>query len=69
MKPTFKGLADFIRRNWSLVPAVVVFPQAKLGTRWEFPAMEELVITELDRTIAEFHGESRHLYLTGSDRI
>jgi predicted peptidase len=65
IQPTRSGLADLIRQNRSLVPAIVVFPQAKVGTRWEFPALEELVITELDRTIAEFHGDSRRLYLTG----
>jgi predicted peptidase len=41
IQSTRGGLADLIRQNRSLVAAIVVFPQAKAGTRWEFPALEE----------------------------
>src|SRR5665213_2559981 len=65
IQATRNGLAELIREDRSLFPAIVVFPQAKVGTRCMFPAMEELVMAELDRTISEFHGDSRRLYLTG----
>ncbi|MCU1291113.1 MAG: dienelactone hydrolase [Acidobacteria bacterium] len=65
LQPTRVGLADMIRENRSLVPAIVVFPQAKINTRWLFPEMEELVIAELDRTMEEFNTDSSRVYLTG----
>lgn len=65
IQPTRSGLADLIRKDRSLFPAIVLFPQARIGTRWLFPAMEELVIAELERTISEFHGDPKRLYLTG----
>jgi len=65
LRPTMSGLADSIRQNRSLFPAIAIFPQAKIATRWLFPEMEELVIAELDHTIAEFHGDARRVYLTG----
>jgi predicted peptidase len=63
--PTLRGMADEIRRNRSRFPAVVVFPQAEMGKRWLDGDMEELVIAELDRTMAEFHGDPARVYLTG----
>lgn len=65
LRQTVSGLADSIRQDRSLFPAIAIFPQAKAGTRWLFPEMEELVIAELDRTIAQFHGDRRRIYLTG----
>jgi predicted peptidase len=65
MQPTRSSLADLIREDRSLFPAIVLFPQARVGTRWMFPAMEELVVAELEQTISEFHGDSKRLYLTG----
>jgi predicted peptidase len=63
--PTVVGLADQIRRNRSRFPAVILFPQADLGKRWLDVDMEELVIAELDRTMAEFRGDSARVYITG----
>jgi len=65
LRPTMSGLADSIRQNRSLFPAIAIFPQAKIATRWLFPEMEELVIAELDRTITEFHGDPYRIYMTG----
>jgi predicted peptidase len=64
-KQTERGLAEHIRRYPSQFPAVVVFPQAKVGTRWFNPEMEELVIAALKRTTDEFRGDRRRVYLTG----
>jgi predicted peptidase len=63
--PTLRGMADEIRRNRSRFPAVVVFPQAEMGKRWLDGDMEELVIAELERTMAEFNGDPSRVYLTG----
>jgi predicted peptidase len=54
-----------IRENRAPFPAIVVFPQAKVGTRWFYPQMQQLVMTELDRTIAEFRVDTTRLYLHG----
>jgi predicted peptidase len=54
-----------IRENRAPFPAIVIFPQAKPGTRWFYPEMEELVMAELRRTIAEFRTDMTRLYLHG----
>jgi predicted peptidase len=64
-KQTASGLADHIRQHSSRFPAIVLFPQAKVGTRWFDADMEELVIAELDQTISAFHVDARRIYLTG----
>jgi predicted peptidase len=63
--PTARGMADYIRLNRSRFPAVAVFPQAETGKRWLDGDMEELVIAELDRTMAEFNGDPSRVYLAG----
>ncbi len=65
MRQTNAALADAIRERRSLFPAVVIFPQAQTGMWWHSPAMQEMVLAELDRTIAEFHGDASRVYLTG----
>ena len=65
MRQTFAGLPDTIRNNRSLVPAICVFPQAKVGTRWLYPEMEELVVAQLDKTMNEFSTDASRVYLTG----
>jgi len=63
--PTGTDFAIHIRENRAPFSAIVVFPQARLGTRWFNPEMEELVMAELRRTIAEFHVDTTRLYLHG----
>jgi predicted peptidase len=65
MLQTGTDFAICVRQNRARFPAVIVFPQAQPGTRWFYPAMEDLVIAELDRTIAEFHGDPTRVYLHG----
>ena len=60
-----EALAVQIRQTPSLYPAIVIFPQAKVGTRWLYAEMEELVIAELDETLSEFRGDPRRVYLQG----
>lgn len=63
--PTARGMADYIRLNRSRFPSLAVFPQAETGKRWLDGDMEELVVAELDRTMAEFNGDPARVYLTG----
>ncbi len=65
MLQTGTDFAIHIRDNRAPFPAIVVFPQAKSGTRWFYPEMQELVMAELDRTIAEFSVDTTRLYLHG----
>ena len=54
-----------IRENRAPFPAIVVFPQAKRGTRWFDSQMQQMTMAELDRTIAEFSVDTTRLYLHG----
>src|SRR4051812_28028533 len=49
LRQTFRGIADAIRVNRSPYPAIVVFPQAQVGTRFSYPGMQEMVAAELDQ--------------------
>ena len=64
----FQTGTDFairIRENRAPFPSIIIFPQAKPGTRWFYPEMEDLVMAELRRTIAEFRIDTTRLYLHG----
>ena len=65
MLQTGTDFAIRIRENRAPFPALVVFPQAKVGTRWFYPEMEELVIAELERVTAEFRVDPTRIYLQG----
>jgi len=65
MRQTNAAFADAVREHRSWFPAVIVFPQASTGSRWFASEMEELVLAELDQTMAEFHGNPSRIYLTG----
>jgi predicted peptidase len=63
---TARGLAEQIRQRRAEFPAIVVFPQARVATRFMAPvAMQDLVITQVDRTVAEFNGDVGRIYLVG----
>src|SRR5258707_11692179 len=55
MYQTNAAFARRIRDNRGPFPAIVVFPQGKARTRWLYLEMQELVLAQLDRTIAELH--------------
>lgn len=58
------GVARAIRSTPERVPAIVVFPQAPLESRWlEQPAAAAMLA--LDRSIVEFRGDPERVYLTG----
>ena len=65
MRQTNAALADEIRERRASFPALVIFPQAQTDMWWHSPAMQEMVLAELDRTLAEFHGDAGRVYLTG----
>ena len=65
MLQTGTDFAIRIRENRAPLPAIVVFPQAKAGTRWFYLLMQQLVMAELDHTIAEFRVDTTRIYLHG----
>jgi len=63
---TTGGLAKAIRSHPERFPAIVVFAQAHAdGTPGWQQAGGEAALAEVDRTVAEFHGDSSRIYLTG----
>jgi predicted peptidase len=62
---TLSSLVTEIRSNRDRFPAVVIFPQARVGSRWSTPSMEEMVLAQVDQTIKEFNGDESRVYLTG----
>lgn len=65
LSQTNTGLASIIRRDRARVPAIVVFPQANLSSRWSSPVMQEQVIACLDAAAKEFNGDADRFYLIG----
>jgi predicted peptidase len=64
LRATQIGAGAAIRHMPEQVPAIVVFPQAPLETRWlDEPA--DAAIAALDQVMAEFHGDPNRVYLTG----
>ncbi|OFW09611.1 MAG: hypothetical protein A3G20_01915 [Acidobacteria bacterium RIFCSPLOWO2_12_FULL_59_11] len=59
------SLIAAIRAHRDRFPAVIVFPQAREGTRWSTPAMQDMVLAQLDSAIEEFNGDPTRVYLTG----
>jgi predicted peptidase len=63
--PTVGGLANDIRAHREAFPTVALFPQASPNATWSQSEMQELVLRELDQTMAEFHGDPARIYLAG----
>jgi predicted peptidase len=63
--PTVGGLANIIRAKREAFPTVALFPQASPDATWSQSDMQELVLRQLDQTIAEFHGDPSRIYLAG----
>ena len=64
LRGTQIGPAATIRHDADRVPAIVVFPQAPLETRW-LGEPADAAMAALERSIVEFHGDRSHTYLTG----
>ena len=54
-----------VRADRDRFPAIMIFPQARVGTRWSTPAMQQMVLAQLDSTIKEFNGDADRVYLSG----
>jgi predicted peptidase len=66
LRPTVGALAKALRVHPDRFPAIVVFPQAHAdGTPgWQREGGEAALVA-LDQAVAEFHGDSSRIYLTG----
>jgi predicted peptidase len=66
LKQTAGGLARAIQLNPERFPAIVVFPQAKAdGTPGWQQEGGQAALAALDKSIKEFRGDARRVYLTG----
>lgn len=63
--PSTGTAGAFVRRYLEQVPAIVLLPQCRRGQYWHSPEMEQMVMAELDRTVAEFGADAKRIYLTG----
>jgi predicted peptidase len=59
------GLPHAIRQNSSRFPFIVVIPQCRPVMTWGTSEMKAQALAALDRSIKEFHGDRRRVYLTG----
>jgi predicted peptidase len=59
------GIGHAIRQDASRFPFIVVLPQCGKGKIWGEPDMQVLALATLDASIKEFHGDRKHVYLTG----
>ena len=66
LKQTVGALARAIRLNPERFPAIIVFPQAKAdGTPGWHQDGGKAALAALDKSIKEFRGDARRVYLTG----
>ena len=59
------GIGHAIRHDAARFPFIVVFPQCGKETIWAAPDMQAQALAALDASIREFHGDRKHVYLTG----
>ena len=59
------GIGHAIRLHASRFPFIVVLPQCGKDKIWGEPDMQAQALAALDASIKEFHGDRKHLYLTG----
>ena len=64
LRSTQIGVAATIRAHPEWVPAIAVFPQAPLDSRW-LGEPADAAMAALKKSIAEFHGDPSRVYLTG----
>lgn len=66
LRPTEVGIGNAVRRNARGFPTLIIFPQARRSESCSWRGeMAAVAMRALDRTIAEFRGDPRRLYLTG----
>jgi predicted peptidase len=59
------GIGHAIRQNAARFPFVVIVPQCGKDKIWGEPDMQAQALAALDASIREFHGDRKHVYLTG----
>jgi len=59
------GIGHAIRLDASRFPSIVVFPQCGKDKIWGEADMRAQALAALDASIREFHGDRKHVYLTG----
>jgi len=59
------GIGHAIRLQASRFPFIVVLPQCGKGKIWGEPDMQAQALAALNASIKEFHGDRKHVYLTG----
>ncbi|AEU37416.1 carboxylesterase family protein [Granulicella mallensis] len=65
LQPGDFGIAHAIRADRDRFPFIVVMPQCGKDKKWVVPAMQKMVLAELDNSVHEFHGDRTRIYLTG----
>jgi predicted peptidase len=65
LRQTDVGIGHAIRLDASRVPFIVVLPQCSKDKIWGDPDMQAQALAALDASIKEFHGDRKHVYLTG----
>jgi len=64
LKPLSQGLPPWLKQHTDF-PAVVVIPQAPENTEWTDKADADMAMAALEKSVLEFHGDRKRLYLTG----
>ena len=65
LEQTNVGIGRAIRADASRFPVIVVMPQCRKDKRWIDAEMQAQALAALDASIREFHGDRKHVYLTG----
>jgi predicted peptidase len=63
-KQMTQGLPPWLKEHMDF-PAVVVIPQAPDDTEWTDPADADYAMASLEKSVKEFNGDRKRLYLTG----
>jgi len=59
------GIGHAVRQNATRFPFVVILPQCVKDKIWGEPDMQAQALAALDASIKEFHGDRKHVYVTG----
>ncbi len=59
------GIGSSIRSNKALFTSIVVMPQCHKGKWWSDIDMEKQALLALDKSIREYNGNTKKIYLTG----
>jgi predicted peptidase len=63
--PTEGAFGKIINHYFAQVPAIVLLPQCRPGKYWSDPAMNEMVLQSLNKTVEEFEADTKRIYLIG----